>query len=320
VEPVHDANKIFQLTGIPAVHQGSPFEQSHFDLAASVQAQFERIYTGLIRHFAKADGSNSVFLAGGCALNALANQKLINGDFKYVSVMPAASDRGLGLASALYGASLVGDHVRPVLDQYIGSKFSNDDVRQTLDASGIRYQEVNDPATLMANDISEGRVIAIMRGRAEYGPRALGNRSILAHPFQGGMKDKLNAKIKFRESFRPFAPMVLPELVDANTRNQADLRHMTTTVEIAQEVQPKISEATHLDGSSRVQVIDATSPKHVQELLALLTSHIGVGACINTSFNLAGEPLVNSPSDAIRTFYSSGLDVLYLEDFLITKN
>ena len=316
-EPYCSSDFIADFTGVTRPDGGS-FRQEHFDLAASVQAHFSHCYLGLIKHHLRETGRKRLCLSGGTALNALANKALLDESLDEVYVMPAASDRGLSLGSALLGSLRSGDHPQPVSDMYLGREFSTEDVAQQLSTFGLSFQTVDDPAEACCEDIIRGKVVGWFQGRSEFGPRALGARSILASPSQVGMQETLNAKIKFRESFRPFAPAMLTSELPREGPT-VDLSFMTFTLDVPKSLETHLTEATHVDGTARFQVVNDAAPGPFPSLLNRLKAESGFGGVINTSFNLAGEPIVDSPSDALRTFFSSGLDTLYLGALKLTK-
>jgi carbamoyltransferase len=291
--------------------------QVHFDIAASLQLHFENTYLELIKYWKEKTGIKRICLSGGCTLNALANMRLLDMGFEGIFVMPAASDRGVSLGAAVQASFFGGKTVSPPTSMYLGSHYSLSEIKLELDSNQIDYQICEEKNTRIAEDIAQGKIVGYFCGRSEFGPRALGARSILANPRIEGMKNLLNAKIKFREDYRPFAPSVL-EGSALLPSSIANLEYMTITTKIADKDRLKFPEAIHFDGTSRVQLV-----KHNNQVLGDLLQQIekssGHASVINTSFNLKGEPIVNSPRDALRTFYGCGLDVLYIETFRISK-
>lgn len=314
-EPCVDHAKLLAL-GFPKRHSLSKeFSQDHFDLAASIQKAFEDAYLGVITRHRKL--SPRVSLAGGCALNCLANGKLL-GHFDDVYVMPAATDRGLSLGAALLLANRNGDRTRPPENMFLGGSYSEDHTRRLFDTYGIRYQRLDDAAAQAARDIAAGKIIGWHRGRSEFGPRALGARSILASPSIPGMKDKINRTIKFREQYRPFAPAML-ESAAAEHGIRKRLPYMTIAQIPAPELARHIPETIHADGTARVQTV-AEQGEPLSDLLVAMRAQETFPAVINTSFNLSGEPIVETPMDAVRTFYSCGIEVLYAGNLRLAKD
>lgn len=320
-ESSYNTDYIYSLTKTKRpVDTGGKFLPEHFNLAASVQEAFTVAYIDLITYFKLKTGEKNLCISGGCALNCLANKELLKSNFEKIYAMPAASDRGLSMGSAMYFAGLQGLSITPPSHMYLGKSYSNDQIIDTLEKYSINYKYYDDPYTECANDIAEGKIIGWLNGRSEFGPRALGARSILANPHKIGMKNTLNAKIKFRESYRPFAPAILKEDLDSFINTNADLSAMMFTIDAPDRLIKKIPEAIHFDGTTRVQRVDKGLDNYgFYTLLTEVKKQVSLGAVINTSFNLAGEPIVDSPTDAIRTFYSSGIDVLYLENIKIKK-
>ena len=319
-EPFYNEDYIYSLCEVPMpVYADGGFKQEHFDLAASVQAQFQRTYIGLIQYYLAKTQLKKLCLSGGCVLNCLANRDLLKEDLDDIYIMPAASDRGLSMGAAMYGGNLENEQIHPVGNMYLGKSFTPGQVKDTLDLSGVSYTEIDDPLADCARSISNGLVVGWFQGRSEYGPRALGHRSILANAKKDNMKEILNAKIKFRESFRPFAPALLESDFADYYSSNIRFPYMTFTIDVPQGLEKHIPEAVHLDGTARVQEVQDIDSSSFAGLLSQVKNEIGIGAVINTSFNLAGEPIVDSPFDAIRTFYSSGIDVLYIENFKLGK-
>jgi carbamoyltransferase len=320
-QPVYNEDYIFNLTKVKRpVYSSKGFEQEHFDLAASVQMQFSNTYIDLIKYWLGVTNQKYLCLSGGCVLNCLANKELLGDELENIYVMPAASDRGLSLGSAMYTAGLNQEKIYSVDNMYLGRSFTKENIIETLNNCGINYEEVKNHTNDCAQLLKKGYVIGWFQGRSEFGPRALGHRSILANPQTTGMKDTLNKKIKFRESYRPFAPAILQEDFDKYYESKIDFSYMTFTVDVPPDLAKLIPEAVHFDGTARVQTVKQQSDSNFYELLSEIKKVNGIGAVINTSLNLANEPIVDSPSDAIRTFFSSGIDVLYMENIKLVKS
>ena len=303
----------FDKLKLPKRHFNQPILQDHFDLARSVQVAYQNLLLHVVDSF-KDEYSHLVF-SGGCALNCLANKSLVD-RFEDIYIMPAASDRGLSLGAGCLGSVSMSNDVSSVPSMLLGLQYSNSDVIATAQQAGISCQEV-DPVEVASQLITDGKVIGWFQGRSEFGPRALGARSVLANSAMGGVKNLINSKIKFREDYRPFAPALLSENLPSEHR-----RDMYNYMNIAPDIIPssykKIIGEAHNDGSARIQRVTPSSSPIFSKLLSSLNSN-GVSSVINTSFNLNGEPIVESPRDAIRTFYSSSLDALVIGDFLFQK-
>jgi carbamoyltransferase len=316
-EVIFNKELLVKTLGLDPRRIGEPLNSAYFDVAASIQKHFESLYIGLIQYWVNKTGVRNVCIAGGCALNALANMKLLSCNLNGLFIMPAASDRGVSLGAAVATSERLGIRTKPPKDMYLGRSWANQEIVSELKSNQINFKLESDRDFAAAEDISKGLIVGNFKGRSEFGPRSLGARSILANPRLSGMKDKLNSRIKFREEFRPFAPAILAGSI-TNQYDFANLEYMTITVPITEDEKHLFPEAIHSDGSSRVQMVSHDNPvlSNLLNNVGELTGHPSV---INTSFNLRGEPIVDSPRDALRTFFSSGMDVLYLEDFRISK-
>ena len=308
--------------GIAPRNAGEPVSEEHCNLAASVQQALEiaigRMLPPLIREYATRD----FCFAGGVALNCTANAGLIREFGIRSHIHPAAGDAGGALGAALQSimrSEETGPTRRYPLGAYLGVSYPDPVIRATLSLNGVPFRQCADISETVAEALAAGRVVAILHGRDEWGPRALGARSILADPRRAEMKDHLNAKIKFREEFRPFAPVVKREAYGAwfETLGMAESPFMLYTHQALRPEQ--IAAVAHVDGTSRVQTVSAEQNPYLYRILDAFERRTGVPALINTSFNLRGEPIVSSPSDALKTFFSSGIDCLALEDCLVDK-
>lgn len=306
-----------QLFGAPRA-PGDPIEQRHKDLAASVQAALEDALLALARQVHRDTGASKLCLAGGVALNSVAVGRLLrDGPFDDVFVQPAAGDAGGALGAAL----LASGGPRAVLEHAAyGADVDPDHVRGFLRDGGISFTEVSDVAAAVAERLVQGQIVGWMQGRFELGPRALGQRSILADPRDAANKQRLNDKVKFREDFRPFAPSVLAaasaELFELPGGGAWTRRFMTSVVPARDQ---RVAAALHVDNTARVQeVYPETQPLYAR-LLQEFGERSGVPCVVNTSFNLAGEPMVASVSDAWATFLRCDIDALAVGPFLVTR-
>lgn len=307
--------QFFDLLGLPSRRFNEEIHQEHFDLASSLQKTFESLLLKILKQY-RFDYEYLVY-SGGCALNCLANRHLPH-YFSDFYVMPAASDRGLSLGAACLCAFEEGIRIRPLQTMLLGPGYSNDSIKSTLDLLGVSYME-GDKYHAASQMLADGKVIGWFQGRSEFGPRALGARSVLANAKSQGIKDQINAKIKYRESYRPFAPAVLKSLLPPQFDNQA-YNYMAVAADLT--AQPDLNslcgEAVHTDGSARIQRVCEESSYDLYHLLHSSRSS-GIQAVINTSFNLNGEPIVESPRDAIRTFFASAIDALVIGNYIIEK-
>lgn len=307
--------------GAPRRLPGTSISDFYKDVAASAQQHLEEVVLKMLRHFAKQTGQTKLCLAGGVALNCVMNQRVIeSGMFEEVFVQPAGSDAGISLGAAWLATAQAGLTPVRTMHTYLGPSFSNADIKTVLDSCHAKYAQVPDAAAVAAKLIADGKVIGWFQGGMEFGPRALGHRSILANATIQGMNDVVNQKIKLREGFRPFCPSVLEEdaplYFDAP---QLPLPYMTITCGVLPKMQEAIPAVTHIDGTARIQTVNEQQNPLYYSLLQNLKQHTGHGVVLNTSFNLSHEPIVATPRQALATFYSSGLDALLLGSYLIEK-
>ena len=345
--------KFCKLFGMPPRRPEEQLTQFYMDIAASIQEITNEIIVAMAKHAKELTGSKNLCLAGGVALNCTANYVLAKENiFENIFVQPAAGDAGGALGAALYVYYALLDNVRNVqrngdIPQLIGlgPSFTNEEIETLLQNHGLIYKKMSDEDLYKycANALNEQQIIGWFQGRMEFGPRALGYRSIIADPRSADMQKKMNLKIKFRESFRPFAPAVMEEFADEYFENPASSQllayYMLTTASVAQKhlknvetfntVENKISllgmnrstinAVTHLDGSARVQVVREKDNSKFYKLLQEFHAETGMPMVVNTSFNVRGEPIVCTPEDALYCFFASNIDLLVLENFVLEK-
>lgn len=320
-EPLY-ADKVAQLLGQPNRVPGGEVTEFHRDVARSTQAAMEDCLMHLVRGLkARKPEARNLCYAGGVALNCTANQRLRDaGLFDNIYVSPVASDRGLALGCAYHGAVAAGDKPWPFWNAYLGSSYSNDVIRGELESNGCAYREVEDPAAAGAELIAERKIIGWYQGRSEAGARALGNRSILASCADREMRDLVNARIKYREEFRPFAPSVLAEESQTYFRTGgADYPYMSFTVDAVPEKAAEVAAVVHVDGTARIQTVRSSDNPLYCDLIRNYARHTGRPVILNTSFNLKGQPIVETPRDALMTFFGCGLDALVMGNFVVRK-
>ncbi len=299
------------------------------DIAASVQAVLEEAMINLANAAYKETGIDRLCLAGGVALNSVANYKIFkNTPFKEIYIQPAATDAGGALGCAFYVYNKLSNNPRRFVMEHVywGEQYNESEIKKYLEENNIKYTYEKDEklTDIVVDEISKGEVVGWFQGRFEWGPRALGNRSILADPRRQDMKDIVNTKIKFREPYRPFAPSVLLEKTEEyfdikQPQKHYPLRFMLYVVDVKENKREIIPAVTHVDGTGRIQTVSKdTNPKYYN-LIKKFEEATGVPVILNTSFNLKGEPIVNSPEDAIKTFYKSEMDTLILENFIVKK-
>lgn len=300
---------------------GSPVLQFHKDVAASTQRTLEEAILRLASGIARSHPGLPLCYAGGVALNCAANAKLAGaGLFPEVHVPPVASDRGLALGCAYLGSAAGGDRPQPLGHAYLGSDYEDEAIEAELAANGCSYRRIADPAVVAADLIADGAIIGFFQGRSEAGARALGNRSILARPGGIEVKHLVNQRIKFREEFRPFAPAVQLERAAEHFRMvQPETPYMCFTTPAVAPDDDALGAVVHVDGTSRLQTMTADANPLFHRLLGRYAERSGVPVVLNTSFNLKGQPIVETPRDALMTFYGCGLDHLIVGNHLVSK-
>jgi carbamoyltransferase len=300
----------------------------HQDVAAGLQSCLDRAILHLCTHFGEQLGMRRLALAGGVALNTTANGKLLaSGAFDDIYVQPAAADDGSALGAALQRASLAGAVAnRRSPTPFYGPAQSSEQIERALDEHAARIavtrlSSLADACEAAAELIACGTVIAWYRGRMEFGPRALGHRSILADPGLPEMRDRVNALVKMREAFRPFAPAVSLGQVHMwfDISPGIELPYMTVNVDVREEHRAALPAITHVDGSARVQTVSSQDNAEFHELLGAVGRHTGREMVLNTSFNVKGQAIVNTPGEAIETLLATGIEALFLENTLVRK-
>lgn len=303
--------------------KGEPINQYHKDLAASVQKITELTIFHLANHLQKKTGLPNLCFAGGVAQNSVANGKIkTNTSFRNVYIPSAGHDAGISMGAALYVQHQVLKKKRcpPISSAYTGSHYSNQEIKDFLSSKEITFSELNDEVLFdkITNCLIGGGVAGWFTGRAEFGPRALGGRSIIADPRRSDAKEILNLKIKRRESFRPFAPSILKEYVAEYFELNDEVPFMEKVFSIKESKRKDIPAVTHIDGSGRLQTVDrAVSPRYYG-LIEAFRKKTGIPILLNTSFN-ENEPIVNTPEEALNCFLRTDMDMLVLENILIME-
>jgi carbamoyltransferase len=306
-------------------------ENEHYaDVAASIQVATEEILLKMANHLHQKTGLKKLCMAGGVALNSVANGRILRETpFEEIYVQPSAGDGGGAMGAALWAYHMVlGKPRKFVLEHaYWGDEYSSGSIEAFLRGENIRYRSIDDDERLIeqvVEQLAAGKVVGWFQGRFEWGPRALGNRSILADPRRADMKDIVNTKIKFREPFRPFAPSVLEEKTDAFFVLDQPTRHyparfMLYVVDVKDKQRDVIPAITHVDGTGRLQTVSKKTNPRYYHLIERFGDATGVPLVLNTSFNLKGEPIVNSPEEAFSTFSRCGMDTLVLDHCIVEK-
>jgi carbamoyltransferase len=304
----------------PPRRAGEPFRPEHADLAASVQAALQTTMLDAARWLHAQTGMRALVLAGGVALNVVANSYLAErGPFADVWVQPAAGDAGTALGAALYVARDLGDAVQPMSSAALGRGWSAEEIRAALDVAAVPYTEPADIASEVADVIARDGIVAWFQGRSEFGPRALGNRSLLANPRHAETLHRIN-DVKGREQFRPVAPMTLLEAAPRFFSGPFPSPYMLFVHRVRPEWAESLRAVTHVDGTARVQTVDRAADPLVARLLDEVGRRTGLPVVINTSLNTAGRPMVDSPRDALECYGSAPVDALAIGPYLLTRS
>ena len=341
------SNKFIKLFGEPRVHESEFFtpktnpevdpnsakakeNQYYADIAASIQRVTEETVLKMARSVKEKTGSSRLCIAGGVGLNSKANGRLLaEAPFDEIFIQPAAGDSGGALGAALYAYHIILKQPRKWVQEhnYLGAEYSNAEALTALQSSGLNYEEVGDTEKMIGravDDILDGKVISWHQGRFEWGPRALGNRSIIADPRRAEMKEIVNTKIKFREPFRPFAPVILEEEAARYFPDYPEpekvypMRYMLTVGKWDETLGEQVPAVNHL-GTGRMQTVRKEWNPRYHRLVQQFGEATGVPVLMNTSYNLRGEPIVTTPQNAINTFVNSGIDTLVMGDYIVTK-
>ncbi len=320
------SQKLVDWLGPPRV--GDIADDPYIHYAASMQQLFETWVLKLVEtHLGDVLAeTGALAFAGGGALNVKLNQRLLDRhDIKQLFVQPASGDSGTALGAATYVAHQKGEHIQPMRHVYLGPNYSNEnceiallEFQQSQDVQ-FSWKKMSDPVGETAKVLAEGHPIAWFHGRMEFGPRALGGRSIIGCPNAPGIADRINQQIKFRERWRPFCPSMLDTLAADILQSDHPAPYMTITFEVAQSWRERIPEVVHEDGTARAQVVSKDTSPRYYALLETMQELTGNGVLLNTSLNRRGEPMVCSPQDALNMFFGSDLAYLVLEDWMVTK-
>ena len=342
------SSKFHRLFGSPPRKAESELTQIHMDLAASIQVVTEEIVLKLASSIHKETGATKLCLAGGVALNCVANGRLLReGAFEKIWIQPASGDAGSALGAALVAYHQHFDQPRitkphdGMAGTYLGPSYTNAEIKAFLDEADAPYFSLTDPELFdqLAKHLRSGKVVGWFNGRMEFGPRALGGRSIIGDPRNRQMQSIMNLKIKYRESFRPFAPSILEEEVATQFELQTESPYMLLVAPVKQDLCVQMSQeedklfgieklnvprssipaVTHVDYSARVQTVSKHTNPRYHQLIEVFQQQTGCPSLVNTSFNIRGEPIVCTPEDAYRCFMRTEMDVLALENQLLLK-
>ena len=300
--------------------RGQPLDNRFTNIAASGQRQLELVTTGVIRAAIEATGCADVCLAGGVALNCKMNMEIAaEPSVRRLYVPPVPHDAGVALGAAMMKCAEHGHRIAALTHAYWGPDYSNDTIKNTLDKIGARYELLDDPVERCVSDLVDQKTVGWFQGRMEYGPRSLGNRSILADPRSAGMKDRINLGIKYREEFRPFCPSVLYSRQSEFFADSFDAPFMVVTFPVNDRVVEAIPAVVHVDRTARIQSVHPETNPMYSRLIEGFGKATSVPVLINTSLNINEQPTVNAPLEALHTYFCSGLDVLFLGPYRLSK-
>src|SRR3954469_20366737 len=303
----------------PPLAPGAEFTAAHAALASSVQRRLEEVLLELAGWLHERTGDRDLVMAGGVALNCVANSRLWReGPFERIWVQPASGDSGTALGAAMHVAAALGDRVAPLRTAALGSGWDDASLERMLETAAVGAERPDDVADAVAAVLADDGVVAWFQGRAEFGPRALGHRSLLADPRRPENLEKLN-DIKGREQFRPVAPMVLAERAAEIFAGPLPSPYMLFTHQVRPEWRDRIPAVVHVDGTARIQTVDRKTEPLVARMLECFEARTGVPVVVNTSLNTAGRPMVDDPRDALECFGSSPVDALAIGPFLVAR-
>ncbi len=305
--------------------KGEVPEDWHIKIAKAMQKVSEDISTHMLKHLHKITGCDNVVVSGGFFMNSVYNGKITSvTPFKGIYIPYAPTDSGNSIGAALYVAHHIHNEPRVYGENpsNVGPGYTNEEIEAVLKRRKIKYTKVENKAKAVAELLSKGNIVSFFNGRMEFGDRALGCRSILGDPRDASMKDKINAVIKYREAYRPFAPSILADRVEEFFAVEKGFTcdYMEKVVPFKEEKKPLVPAVVHFDGSGRVQTVQKTTNPDYYNMIAEFEKITGVPIVLNTSFNINGEPVVLTPDDALNTLFNSGLEHLFLSDFYVTKN
>jgi carbamoyltransferase len=320
--------KFSELFGIPAKSKNEKTLQIHFDIGASAQKVLEDVIMKMVNHLHSKTKMKNICIGGGVALNGVANYKILSeGPFENVHIPPAPGDAGSAVGAAQYLYYIYHKNSKDISNKislikenvYVGPEFSNEEIKEFLESKNVSYETFNQKQLLekTAQLIADGNVVGWYQGKMEWGPRALGNRSILADPRREDMKDILNAKIKHRESFRPFAPSILEEFASEFFDIDVSSPYMLMVAPVKKPKQ--IPAVTHVDGTGRLQTVSKESNQLYYNLINEFYKLTGIPVIINTSMNVMGEPIVNSPEQAYNMIIKTEMDYIVIGNYMVKK-
>lgn len=328
LDGIHDYKKYYsdlldEKFKMKRICKEDKIEKQHMDLASSLQHRLNEVAIEMASDFITENNNNNLCLAGGVFLNGVMNYKIFKeSNIKNIFIQPASNDGGISLGAASYGYNILLNNKKKIdfKNVFFGSQYSEEYIVKFLKQNNLKIIKLKDPSLFAAKLIFKQNIIGWFQGRSEIGPRALGGRSILADPRKAENQYIVNSKIKFREEFRPFAPSVLEEHVHDWFELETTSPYMLLITRVKNEKKRLIPAVTHVDGTARPQTVNKETNINYYSLIKNFYELSNCPIVLNTSFNLAGEPLVNSPEDALKTYFSSKLDFLIIENFLVSNN
>lgn len=317
----HFSDEVIERFGPPRLPEG-PIEQRHKDIAWAAQERLEQAMAGLVQGAIRDAGHRDLCMAGGVAMNCKANGAILRASgVGKLFVQPAADDSGAALGAALLGARDLGDDPRHrQRTAALGPGFSPDQARSALDGAGLGFEEPADLADAVAARVARGEVVGWVQGRLESGSRALGHRSIVALPSDPGMKDRVNLRVKLREPWRPYAPSMTSSGAVELLGEDRDLPFMIVARDVSPAAAARFPSVVHVDGTARPQTVDSAVDPEWHGLIRAVGRHAGSEVVLNTSLNVRGKPIDLGPREALRTFFSTGMDAIAIGPFLVTKD
>ena len=315
------SDRFYKLFG-PKRNYEDDLTKHHQNIAAALQLRLETVVLNHLKKLRQEFNVNKLCIAGGVGLNCSMNGVIEkSGIFEEIFVQPASGDDGTSLGACYLATKASGINIKPEKyhNFYLGSAFSDEDIERAVIASGAKFQKPKDLYKATAKILAEGQIIAWFQGRPEFGPRALGNRSILTKPFPESMRDYINAKVKFREYFRPFAPAVLKEHCSEYFDISQESPHMLIACNVQPDKKEVIPAVVHTDDTCRVQTVGEDNNYRFRKLLEAFYKETNVPVLLNTSFNVKGQPIVNTPEEAIKCFQSTAIESLVVGDYILSK-
>lgn len=315
------SQKFYDEFGAARKH-GDDFEDRHMDMAAAFQRVLEDKVLEICKVLHERTKCDYLVISGGVSLNSVMNGRIIReSPFKDIYVMPAAGDNGTAIGAAFYLYNGIFKKPRTFVHKnpYVGTSYTNEEIKSVIDGAKLKAEYHENICDVASDLLVKGNIIGWFQGAMEIGPRALGSRSILANPAFPQMKDKINSEVKFREAYRPFAPSSTIESYKEYFDLEVEAPFMLKVCQVIEEKQSIIPAITHVDGSARLQTVRKELHPRYHKLIEMLGEKTGVPVVLNTSFNIQGEPVVESPKDAIKCFFSTGLDKLIIGNYLLEK-